>query len=482
LLVLVREGVEAEYELWIVPVIKGKPKQLGSIHCHAAAWSPDGHKIAFASQNGIFMTTDGGESIRQIQSFDTTPEYLLWSRDGRRLRFELWDSKRPTFSFWELTFSDQVGTQIASLVPLNSALGDCWGRSMTLDESGRSLLGGGVCGKEKIYLLEKHQFSWNSHFELLETNSNVRRPADLALDPRSKRVFAISDSAVPNDGAGTERLDLFRIDANAREFKPFLPGIFATDVDFSRDGVWIAYIRRSDQTLWISRSDGTSARRVEFPASHFELPRWSPDGKWIAFMAQRPSKPWRIFVVSTDGGNTHEASVGPDNQGAPTWSPDGKWIAYGNVECEATESCAIHKLNISTKQEFKVPGSEDLGTARWSPDGHYIAALNPVSHEILIFDLKSERWRKLFGGVNGNDLAWSADSRYVYASMPTGNQPEILRIALINSSAETAVDLRSFAALAGRIDTWFTLAPDGSIIFLRQLGSNEIYSMAYDEK
>jgi Tol biopolymer transport system component len=483
LLVLVREGIEIERELWIVPLIGGQPKQLGTIHCHAAAWSPDGHKIAFASQNGIYLTVDEGESIRQIQSFDSTPEYLLWSRDGRRLRFELWDSKRPTFSFWELTFSDQVGTQISSLVPLHSALGDCWGgRSMTLDESGRSLFGGGECGKEKIYLLEKHQTSWNSQFELLATNSNVRHPTDLALDPRSKRVFVISDSAVPNDGVGGERLDLFRIDANAHEFRPFLPGIFATDVDFSRDGAWIAYIRRSDQTMWISHSDGTSPRRVEFPASHFELPRWSPDGKWIAFMAQHLGKPWRIFVVSADGGNPHEASEGTDNQGAPTWSPDGKWIAYGNVLCETTENCAIHKLNISTGQEFKVPGSEDLSTARWSPDGHYIAALNAVSHEISVFDLKSERWRKLFNGVNGNDLAWSADSRYVYASRPTGNQPEILRIALKDSTSETAVDLRSFAALAGRIDTWFTLAPDGSIIFLREMGSNEVYSLAYDEK
>lgn len=482
LLVLVREGIEIERELWIVPVLGGQPRQLGSIRCHTAAWSPDGRKIAFSSQDSIYLTSDQGQTIRQIQSFDTAPEALLWSRDGKRLRFELWDSKRPSFSFWELAFGDQEATQISSLVPLRSVNGYCWGRSMTLDESGRSFVGGGECGEERIYLLEKHQVSWNPQFELLATDSSIRNPTDLALDTRSKRVFVTSDSAVPNDDRGGERLDLFRIDANKREFRPFLPGIFAADVDFSRDGTQIAFIRRSDQTMWISHSDGTSPRQVEFPATQFELPRWSPDGKWIAFMAQLPGRPWRIFVVSATGGSPREASIGEDNQGAPTWSPDGNWIAYGNVVCEAAQNCAVHKLNISTRQEFKVPGSDDLGTARWSPDGHYIAALNPVNREVSVFDLTSGRWRKLYKGVNGNDLSWSADSRYVYASNPSGNQPEILRIALKDASVETAVDLRSVAALSGRIDTWFTLAPDGSIIFSRQLGANEIYSLAYVEK
>ncbi len=199
-------------------------------------------------------------------------------------------------------------------------------------------------------------------------------------------------------------------------------------------------------------------------------------------MAQLPDKPWRIFLVSTDGGTIREASVGTASLGAPTWSPDGRWLAYGNVECQEAETCAIHRLDLSTGQEFTVPGSDGLRTARWSPDGHFIAALNPKRHEVLVFDLLAERWRKLVDGVNGDDLSWSADSRYLYASRPAGNRPEILRISLKDGKMETAVDLRSFTALTGHINIWFAVAPDGSIILLRELSANEIYCLAYSER
>jgi Tol biopolymer transport system component len=481
LLVLVWEGIEDERELWIVPVVGGQPKQVGAIRCHAAAWSPDRHGIAFAAQNAIYTTTDDGASTQLVQPFDGTPESLRWSPDGKRLRFNLQDPKNSSLSFWELTFFDQDTTQVSSLAPLYVAPKDCWEKSMTLDDNGRSFVAGGECGNERIHLLEKHREAWNPGFEMRGTNSTVHDLKYLALDRKSKAVFAIGDYAGPQSGVDKERLDLFTFDVNSHEFRPFLPDVAAMDVNFSRDGRLIAYIRVPEQTLWISYPDGSSARQIEFQASHLELPRWSPDGKSLAFMARLPGKPWRIFVVSANSGKPREASLGTDNQGAPTWSPDGKWLVYGNVECQEVETCAIHRIDLPTGREFTVPGSEGLGTARWSPDGRHIAALNPVRHEVLLFDLATQQWRKLVDGVNGNDLSWSADSRYLYASRPTGNQPEISRISLKDAKVEMAVDLRSFTALTGHIATWFALTHDGSILFSREINANEIYSLTYAE-
>jgi Tol biopolymer transport system component len=174
--------------------------------------------------------------------------------------------------------------------------------------------------------------------------------------------------------------------------------------------------------------------------------------------------------------------VGADSQGAPTWSPDGRWIVYGNVNCEEAGNCAIHKIEMATHQEFTIQGSEGLSTARWSPDGRFIAALNAERHEVWVYDLSTSKWRKLGDGVNGNDLSWSADSSSVYASRPVGNQAEILRISLKDGKAGTAVDLSAFTKLTGRINTWFALAPDSSIIFLRELNAFEIYSISYENR
>jgi Tol biopolymer transport system component len=482
LLVLVRKGRETERALWIVPASGGQPKQVGTVNCHAAAWAPDGHRIAIAAQNSIYITADEDSSIHQIQSFDTIPESIRWSPDGKRLRFNLRDEKTWTSSFWELTFGDHDKTQVASLVPLHVVLTNCWARSLTLDVSGRSFVGQGECGNERIGLIEGRHEPWNPGFELLTTNAMVHHTMNLALDPGSKELFVLGDVAVPQKTGLTERLDLLRFDMHSHETSPFLPGISATDVDFSRDGRLIAYVRRPDQTLWMSQSDGTSARRVEISANYLELPRWSPDGKWLAFMAQLPGKPWRIFLVPSAGGKPQEASAGTASLGAPTWSPDGKWLVYGNVECQEAGTCAIHRLNISTGREFSVPGSEGLGTARWSPDGKFIAALNPMSHEALVFELATQRWRHLIDGVNGNDLSWSPDSRFLYANRPYGDQPEILRVSLENAKVEAVVDLRAFTAQTGHINTWFALAPDGSIVFMREISGNELFALAYSEK
>src|SRR6266568_334856 len=481
LLVLVREGVEVERTLWVLPLAGGQPRRIGEIRCHSAAWSPDGRSIAFAAQSAINVTTDEGASIRQLQVFDAVPDALHWSIDGKRLRFDLVDPKSLTSTIWELVLNDQDGTQMSSLIPLHIVLRNGPGGSTTLDEQGRSFVWGGDTGDERILLLERVHGFWNSPIRLVAMNSSVQQTADLALDSNSERVFAIAQSTVPRRGVETGGSDLLWFDRNSREFQPFLPGISATFVDFSKDGRRIVYLRLPNSELWISNKDGSAARRVEVQANQIELPRWSPDGKWIAFMAREPDKPWRIFVVSADGGKPREVSVGTDQQGAPTWSPDGKWLVYGNVQCQEKRTCAIHKIDLSTGQELAVPDSEGLGTARWSPNGRFLAALHPEKHEVQVFDLVAQRWRKLADGINGNDLSWSKDSRYIYAARPAGNQPEILRISLKDGKTETAVDLWTFTQLKGRIDQWFALAPDGSIIFSREMGANEIYSLPYEE-
>ncbi len=86
----------------------------------------------------------------------------------------------------------------------------------------------------------------------------------------------------------------------------------------------------------------------------------------------------------------------------------------------------MHKIDIASGQESAVPESEGLGTARWSPDGKFIAALDSIKHRVMLFSESTNRWRELAGDVNGNDLSWSTDSKCLFASRPTGDQPEIV--------------------------------------------------------
>lgn len=481
LLILAWEGIDDERGLWMISTSGGQPHKLGQIRCHSAAWSPDRHAIAFAFRNAIYITNDEGATSYQLQAFDQVPEFLRWSSDGKKLRFDLRNKDNISFTYWEIEFDPRTN-RAESLSSLNVRLKNSAAWPMTTDSKGRFFIRGGDFGEERIFAIDEIDLPWRTSFRLTAMNSIVQEPGDLSLDPTSPRLFVIGKSAGPKRGVRGEISDLLRFDPSTHEFTTLLNGTSGKDVDFSRDGKWITYIQATDYSLWVSRVDGTAVRKIDVPTTRIELPRWSPDGRSIAYMAQESDNPWRIFIVPAEGGTPRVASLGTDDQGAPTWSPDGRWLVYGNVECQKTDKCQIRKIELSSGEEVVVPGSNGLGTARWSPSGQYIAALAPERHEVMLFDCENQTWRRIASGVNGNDLSWSADSRYVYASRPMGDRPEILRIAVRNGEAETAVDLSSFAGLSGFINTWFALAPDGSFVLRRSFSSNEIYSLAYSDR
>ena len=86
----------------------------------------------------------------------------------------------------------------------------------------------------------------------------------------------------------TFRGGLVRYDSKAGQFVPFLSGISAGDVAFSKDGQWIAYVTYPEGTLWRSKADGSERVQLSYPPLYPVLPRWSPDGKQIVFYSSIP--------------------------------------------------------------------------------------------------------------------------------------------------------------------------------------------------
>ena len=64
---------------------------------------------------------------------------------------------------------------------------------------------------------------------------------------------------------------------------PFLGGISAEFLDFSKDGQWVAYVSYPEGTLWRSKADGSERLQLTFGPDSAIMPRWSPDGKAIIF-------------------------------------------------------------------------------------------------------------------------------------------------------------------------------------------------------
>jgi len=471
LLILAGEGEEHERTLWILNTDGKNPRRVGDLLCHAAAWSPDTRRIAYALGSSLYeISTDNAGGARIVHTFAGIPLLIRWSLDGKRLFVVIRNSSTWNAAIWQIVLNGDDGSFVGSLAPASLVSRD-YNALAILDSNDDAFVGTG----KTIWILRRKRWPWQSGFLFAQLSISLRGHDSFATDLASRRLF------VTREAHASDELD--RFDRTSHEFRPFLPGISARDVDFSRDGRRIVYFREPDNTLWVSQADGTAGRQMATPGIvSIELPRWSPDGERIAFMGKLVDAPYRIFVVSANGGPLTEASHGTDNQGAPTWSMDGQRLVYGRVQCQEEKTCRLQQIDLNTGEQTMISGSEGLSTARWSPDGHFIAALRADRHEVWLRDLRSATWRKLADGANGNDLTWSPDSRTVYASRPNGDRPEVIRISVHNGKVEPVVDLSDFSKLSGRIDTWFAVTPDDSILFLRVVSGHDIFAYHYAEK
>jgi len=249
--------------------------------------------------------------------------------------------------------------------------------------------------------------------ELLRARSPA--PAQLTSGPVSYR------SPVPSlDGRrilvlGDQRhSELLRYNSGTRQLEPFLGGVSAESVDFTRDGSWVAFVSHPYGALWRCRADGTEQLRLTPDSLRVFLPRWSPDGTRLAFRAESASLPVKIYIVSSDGKGLRRLLADGRNEADPSWSPDGTKLAFGRTTLPYESAPkVIHVYDFQTGAVSTLPGSEGLFSPRWSPDGRYIAAMTLDSQRLMLFDWEKQRWEEL-AQVNAAYPAWSADSRALY--------------------------------------------------------------------
>ena len=108
-----------------------------------------------------------------------------------------------------------------------------------------------------------------------------------------------------------------------------------SDVQVSPDGKWVVYVVTSadmkedanDADVWLGSTTGGEPVRLTTNKKNDNQPRWSPDGKRIAFVSAREEKP-QIFVMSPFGGEAEKLTDSKSGVQSFQWSADGTRIAY----------------------------------------------------------------------------------------------------------------------------------------------------------
>ena len=190
--------------------------------------------------------------------------------------------------------------------------------------------------------------------------------------------------------------------------------------------------------------------------------------------------PLKIFLVSAQGGTPQELLPESRNQVDPVWSQDGKQIAFGRIGVVgSTEKLAIQMMDIATRQVSLIPGSENLFSPRWSPDGQHLAALPEDSKKLVLFDFKTGKWSDWINESEAIGFpTWSKDGNYLYYDTISTDHPTFRRVKVGQTRSELVADLKDLRRYSlDLVGAWSGLAPDGSFLFVRDLSTDEIYSL-----
>jgi dipeptidyl aminopeptidase/acylaminoacyl peptidase len=255
----------------------------------------------------------------------------------------------------------------------------------------------------------------------------------------------------------------------------------------SPDGAWVAYTvsrvdldaDESNSELWMVNWDGKQDLQLTFGKDSASSPRWSPDGRYLAFTSSREgaAKDSQVWVLDRRGGEAHQLTNVKEELGGYRWSPDSKQLLLTIRSRQEPEP------EKGAKPKPPLPIVIDRYHFKQDREGYLTDRLP----HLFLFDIASKKLNKLTDAPTEGPTAyaeenpeWSPDGRRIAF---TSNQatPDPDRVAhadifVVNATpASKPVKLTNFPGLNEAPLAW---TGDGSRILYRQ-GISPTYSI-YD--
>jgi dipeptidyl aminopeptidase/acylaminoacyl peptidase len=226
----------------------------------------------------------------------------------------------------------------------------------------------------------------------------------------------------------------------------------AADPEISRDGRTIAYVRRSADimtdkarsSIWlINVATGEQRPLAAGTGDHFS-PRWSPDGRRLAYVSTAEGGAPQLFVRWMDSGQTVRVTGLPDSPQALAWSPDGRRIAYlMNVPDDGAKLGAAPAKPEGANWAKPL---EIIDKVTYRADGQ--GYLKPGFDKIFMVDADGGAPRQLtFGAYHDGAPEWTADGRAILFSALrkadwelAGRESEIYRLDIASGTLTALTD------------------------------------------
>ena len=459
----------ADQPLWEVPVGGGSARNTG-LKVYAAAWSPDGKRIAYSGGSEdfskrppslLFVAAADGSGSRRVHDAGVPIPWIDWSPDGARIRFSVFD--RADAEWWWMESSTEGRPPPRRLV--RGETGD-WspdGRHFVFGRWGSGRGSEGPRFNLHARREPRSLWPWPSETQLTFGPMDFGGPT---FTPDGRQLVAV----------GTlQRMELLRMEPGGSRFAR-VPGVPGGFVDYSRDSEWVAWVDASHLTLWRSRRDGSGRLQLTVPPMAAALVHWSPDGRRLAFVADPAGgrQPRTVYVVPRDGGRLEAFN---DPHGALVWDPcwiDDEHVVWGNLY----ERGSVKLLDLRTRSISELPGSEGMLGPKCSPSGAVLAAkewtqgfwlYHPDTRRWESLGVRSDLWYPTFTRDGRAVLGLSLDDRAIY------------RFTLAERRIERVGVLGTIEPTAPWMAAWMGLDPDDAPLLLRSTGLVDLYVLDWGD-
>ncbi len=272
---------------------------------------------------------------------------------------------------------------------------------------------------------------------------------------------------------------LSRVDRTGKVLDELAPEGPYFDLSISPDGRRVVVTRDAPSDLWLLDLDRHTFRRFTFEVDDESSGIWSPNGRWIYYVANDDQNRQRIFRRSPDGGGSaeriYEADPGIDLT-LHQISPDGRWLLVRSGDFPYYRHAVLGLLDLGSDRKLVplVEGPQLANSSgRFSPDGRWLTYWGTESGTAQVYVRSAEpggssRWQISTDG--GFFPLWSADGTEIVYLEPSLNLSRVAVTADGAGSLRFAPPESLFGTSLLADQQAFALAPDGQSLILNHFG------------